>query len=1134
MKISRILLAVLLFLLINSISFPQDVRSLETKVADLLAQFPAKDAEYTNRLMHDMIALGEEGMQLICSKVMPYGSGDDTKARFAVESLSRFLSRSADRQQREMWESVCLTCILEQKDSCIKDFFMKQLQLIGGEKSVESLKTFLTDRENCSPAIAAIQSIGGKNAEVILAESLKNKELPCASQVMNALAVMKSQLAVNEYIEWASADNADIKASAYNALAQSGSPLAYPVLSRAAKEEQYKWELTGATAALLGYAENAGKNGDIKTMDKICKHVISKCNDKSTIQNKTAALLIFVDFHGIEAMKEIISAAGNPDKSYRNAAINSSLDIPGQTVVTKWIEFFPRSIPEAKPEIIEMLGKRGDESALPLITSSLSDHGIAVRKSAAGALAGISGKKAVPDLIDYMSENSDRGDQEAAKSALMTLLGDKEIVLLKPVLKEGDPAAKKSAIELIAWNRNKENFEDILPFISSDDENVKSAAFKALADLAGPGDQEKLLELISVTTDTTHVKDVQNAIASAALQTDDPERRSGVILKAMEDKPWRYKVVPVLARTGGSKALSAVLREFENGNPDMRDICFNTLTSWKDYTASSALYEICASGNKTFEEPAFKSYLLQVKSSDLPDEQKLLLYRKIMTLARIAERKNEILTELGSLRTYQTLFFVGTFLDDPETSATAARAAMLIALPDPDSKNGMYGTMVREILYKAAPLLTGPENEYEKGMISKYIAAMPEDEGFKPMFNGRDLTGWQGLVENPVVRKKMTAIDLERKQAEANVMVPASWSVKDGCIWFNGKGENLCSVAEYGDFEMLADWKISKGGDSGIYLRGTPQVQIWDTSRTDSGAQVGSGGLYNNLVNQSKPLKVADNPVGEWNSFRIVMTGENVSVWLNGELVVDNVIMENYWDSKIPIFPKGSIELQAHGTDLAFRDLYIREISDKEYDLTPEEKASGFVALFNGKNLDNWTGNKQSYVAEDGMIVINPEDGSGGNLYTEKEYSDFIFRFEFLLTPAANNGLGIRAPLEGDAAYAGMELQILDDTAPVYAAIEPYQHHGSVYGVIPARRGFLKPVGEWNYEEVVAAGTHIKITLNGTVIVDGDIAGPRDNGTMDHKDHPGLKNKTGHIGFLGHGSVVKFKNIRIKDLTPKE
>jgi hypothetical protein len=136
-----------------------------------------------------------------------------------------------------------------------------------------------------------------------------------------------------------------------------------------------------------------------------------------------------------------------------------------------------------------------------------------------------------------------------------------------------------------------------------------------------------------------------------------------------------------------------------------------------------------------------------------------------------------------------------------------------------------------------------------------------------------------------------------------------------------------------------------------------------------------------------------------------------------------------------------------------------------------------------------------------------------------------------MLTPGANNGIGIRAPLTGDAAYAGMEIQVLDDPAPIYADIKPYQHHGSVYGVIPAKQGFLKPVGEWNSEEISAIGTHIKVTLNGTVIVAGDIAGPRDNGTMDHNEHPGLKNTTGHIGFLGHGSELKFRNLRIKDLS---
>lgn len=198
------------------------------------------------------------------------------------------------------------------------------------------------------------------------------------------------------------------------------------------------------------------------------------------------------------------------------------------------------------------------------------------------------------------------------------------------------------------------------------------------------------------------------------------------------------------------------------------------------------------------------------------------------------------------------------------------------------------------------------------------------------------------------------------------------------------------------------------------------------------------------------------------------------------------------------------------------------------------QKEPGFTNLFNGENLEGWIGNKESYQVENGLIVIDPNGGgNGGNLFTENEYSDFVFRFEFQLTPGANNGLGIHAPLEGDAAYAGKEIQILDNSAEKYAALEPYQFHGSVYGVIPAKKGFLKPVGEWNEQEVTVKGSKIIVKLNGSLIVDGDFQKAGKNGTMDHKDHPGLKKTKGHIGFLGHGDVVRFKNIRIKELTSK-
>lgn len=1131
MKIQKILIASLTLLLISLPSYPQDIRTLETKVADLLARFPANDLQLNDKLMGDMLSLGETGIKKICDQIIPVGTGDDTRPRFAVESLSRFLSQSGKETEKIMWEKVCISYATLQKDNSVKDFFIKQLQIIGGDQSVSALKNFISDNEICEPALAAINAIGGKTAESVLAESLKNKSLPCAAAVMNALASMKSQIAVNEYITWASDINVNTRASAYNALAQSGSPLAYPVLSKAAKDVFYRWERTGATASLLTFAKVVGKNGDLKTMDNICKLLIAKCDDNTTIQNKIAALDVYVSFHGTEAMPFILKAAGHVNKKYRIAAMRMSLSLSGSEVTGKWIGLFPKAIPDAKPEIISMLGDRKDEKALPLITSSLSYNDMTVRIESAAALTKISGIKAVPDLIDYMTNFTNAGDQEAAKSALMSVINSDKLPLLKPVLKDGPPAAKKSAIGMMAWNKGNEYFTEVLPFTSSPDESVKKAAYAALADLASPNDQTKLIELLLVTEKADLVTDVQTAITNAALMIPEPEKRSDAILKAMAGKVQKEKLIPVLAKTGGSEALKTVLYEFENGTSEMREVCFKALTNWKDYSASSALYKICASGNKTYEAPAFEGYVRQIRSTRLPDEQKLLLYRKIMPYALGSGRKNEILTEIGKLKTYQSLFFVSNYLDDSETSAAAAKAAMYIALPSVSSKAGMYGDNVRVILAKAAARLQGQESEYDKEMVNKYLAGMPMDEGFKLMFNGKDLTGWQGLVENPVARAKMKPAELAKKQIEANLKVQGNWSVKDGCIWFNGSGNNLCSIAEYGDFEMLVDWKISKEGDSGIYLRGSPQIQIWDTSRVASGAQVGSGGLYNNQQNLSKPLKVADNQVGEWNTFRIMMIGEKVSVWLNGDLVVDNVIMENYWDRKIPIFPKGPIELQAHGTDLAFRDIYVREISEKDYNLTPVEKSEGFVAVFNGRNLDNWVGNKDSYVGQDGMIVVKPAEGSGGNLYTEKEYADFIFRFEFLLTPAANNGLGIRAPLKGDAAYVGMELQILDDTAPVYADLQPYQYHGSVYGVIPAKRGYLKPLGEWNYEEVEVRGTQIKITLNGTVIVDGDIAGPRDNGTMDHNDHPGLKNKTGHIGFLGHGSELKFRNLRIKDLS---
>ncbi len=525
---------------------------------------------------------------------------------------------------------------------------------------------------------------------------------------------------------------------------------------------------------------------------------------------------------------------------------------------------------------------------------------------------------------------------------------------------------------------------------------------------------------------------------------------------------------------------------------------------------------------KTKNEEAIRAYARINAKLFKNVEQQVLNYRNALDLTTNLETREQIfrgLAKCNSLSAMRTLYLG---LKDPNVRQNAAEGLASLYLANPDFR----GQMTKEWVQEGLNLVTDPATREKLTEAFKI-----SDRGFYTMYNGQDLRGWKGLVANPVKRRLLSADTLALLQVKADEVMRSGWEAKGEELHFTGHGDNLCSVKDYQDFEMYVDWKIEKEGDAGIYLRGSPQVQIWDTALTKVGAQVGSGGLYNNQINPRIPLKVADNPVEEWNTFRIIMKGERVTVYLNGELVVDKAILENYWDRKIPIFGKDAIELQAHGNHIVYRNIYVKELQPEVVYTAPE---SDFTTLFDGSSLFNWTGNTTDYFPSNGELIVDPKRGGKGNLYTKKEYGDFHLKFDFQLTPGANNGLGIRTPLEGDAAYVGMELQILDNTSPMYAKLQPYQYHGSVYGIIPAKQGFLKPLGEWNEEEVIAQGSKIKVILNGEVILDGDIALATKEGTADHKEHPGLLNKTGHIGFLGHGSPLKFRNIRIKELIKKK
>jgi Domain of Unknown Function (DUF1080) len=408
-------------------------------------------------------------------------------------------------------------------------------------------------------------------------------------------------------------------------------------------------------------------------------------------------------------------------------------------------------------------------------------------------------------------------------------------------------------------------------------------------------------------------------------------------------------------------------------------------------------------------------------------------------------------------------------------------------------------------------------------------------EGFTTLFNGKDFTGWHGQkTMDPRQFEALASDEKSKVLAEGAQDMKKHWRVEDGVIVNDGQGVYLTTDKDYGDIELLVDWKIGPQGDSGVYLRATPQVQIWDFTEpryAPMGADKGSGGLWNNSpgVPGKDPLVRADNPIGQWNTFRIIQVGARTTIYLNDKLIVDNAILENYWKRALPIPARGPVQLQTHDHELFWRNISVREISaDEANQILAKRESAGFQSIFNGQDLAAWAGPIENYEVKDGVLRCKPHEG--GTIYFNKELTDFMARVEFKLPPGGNNGLAIRYPGKGDTAYDGMcELQILDDGDARYAkSLDARQSHGSAYGMVAAERGYLRPVGQWNFEEVTVQGSKIKVELNGTVILDIDLSKVKE--FMAKSAHPGKDRTSGYFGFAGHHDPVEFRNVSIKPL----
>ena len=576
-----------------------------------------------------------------------------------------------------------------------------------------------------------------------------------------------------------------------------------------------------------------------------------------------------------EVTKKVLGALKDPSAEYRNAALNFASS--GEYF---YIEL-AKTLRKAKPEVqIEILNWFGMESMFPdknkLIKNLEIKYNLTFNQVLTELFNGKNpnvkeatawtmvkiGDTSAISLLAGLLTKPDSRTIQLGKETLMSFKGDVPSAVAK-IINQASDEGKIAAVEILASRKANLHINKIFELLKSSSPEVKNAAYSALKDIAEEKDFTRLCGMLE-SSDIEVIEPLQQAVIASISSLPQKEQVSIISGRMLQAGEKRYLYYTVLAEIVSSPAITP--------------------------------------------------------------ENRLLNLRKIMEASRNDGQRKVVLQHIGRTGTFLAMLYVGEFLDNQALQQTAANAVLNIAL---EHKN-FSGKIVRDLLNKVSVVLNNPDAGNQRENIRKHLAEMPVEEGFVSIFNGKDLTGWKGLVGNPVSRAKMTPDQLEKAQIKADEQMRKDWKVEDGLLVFDGTGyDNICTVKQYGDIEMYVDWLLdpmSKDADGGIYLRGTPQVQIWDIARVNVGAQVGSGGLYNNQKNESKPLKVADNAMGEWNSFYIRMVGERVTVYFNGELVTDNIILENYWDRKSPVFPIEQVELQAHGSKVYYRNIYIKEL----------------------------------------------------------------------------------------------------------------------------------------------------------------------------------------------------------------
>lgn len=1117
MKMKKIFLALAVAAMLPFSTFAQDSRgrSIDTIIADNLQTLPADNAKAYNKAMDEIAKTGAKGVEMLVTNLNTIGK-ERAALEYAINGVASYVSTEDKAALKNDVKEGLKAGMAKLENKAYQEFVLSQIELLTEASDVEWIVALLKDDYLKGRAMRVLISTTGSEAKIL--EMVNAAEKPCAAL---AYAVAEKEIAEAEdkMIAWATTGNECVKRMAYYALTQIGTKKAVPVLAAAAKADKYTWTLTRcekkawktndgvnekeeyfpatttATYSYVALLNTLVNNGDTATALKAAKALLKAAKNNNNVQ--CAAVDIIMAVEGKSGLAYVTNALKKGNRPYRVSALRDAGEIADAEVYAAIAKVMPKLEAEAQVDVLNWFGTMHATEQTAAVISSIKAEDAAVAEAAIKAASKLGGDEALQAIIAELGGKNEK----VAYAALLSFNGN---------IGEGLVAAldnkdvQVNALKLIGTRRVKAASEKVFGLLASDNAAVSQAAKEALAGVVSMKDFDALCSKLEAA-DKAEVALWQKALRSA-LNTEAADVQSKAVVAKMNASKTPERYYSVLAQASNDEAIAALMKAYEGANKEAALAALLTINNDKMIANLAGI----AAKNENNKNVLARYTSLVSASKGLTNTEKYLLLADGLALAKDDASKNTIINALSKTAELPALYLAAQYLDAEGTQKAAAAAVKFIA----GKNKAEGGEVITAALNKALALYdvwkaSNADAGYAVDEIKKHINEMPKGAPEFKAFEWGTVVPYSIEIATTPKMKKAAKKAAEKAAAEA----AQGWVIDGGKATFAGTAAGAVATEKaYANYALYTEYKVE--GEAALGLRGLPSTVA---------------------------LKASEG----WNALQVSVVDERMTVVLNGKEVVSNVIIENTIEAGKPAPAQGAFILTSDGKAVALRNSYMKALpATPKFELPADEAKEGFKVLFDGTSLNEFTGNKTNYVTKDGTIFVTAQYGGSGNLYTKEEYGNFVLRFEFaFVNPGVNNGIGIRTPIGVDAAYDGMEIQVLDHHSPIYAGwLKPQQHHGAVYGIIKPEIITFPELGTWNTEEIYANGDHIRVTVNGKVILDGNIReacqghnvapdGSNKNPyTLDGKNHPGLFNEKGHIGLLGHGPGIKFRNIRIKEL----